>query len=173
VFCSGSYERQQSHFRLPPSPPGEQATSQHQARQSRTGDRTGHGRRRIVKCDAGNVALGVARAAAPYLKEIRGTEVSKLWQRYGDKPRVKVHVATKLYITAGAGSVRVNKEVEERRGMIVLSGDVDHVLRTRTDEIVKVAVPNALGANLISDPPPLRLAPPVRTAVLRSIIVSA
>jgi hypothetical protein len=81
--------------------------------------------------DARNLAPTVARAAVYDSKEIRGTDVSKRWQPYCVEPRAKVYVAPKLHKAASAGSVRVNQELKERCGLIVLSGHLDLILCAR------------------------------------------
>ncbi|SRR6266403_467090 len=53
------------------------------------------------------------------------------WPIRSSAPRAKVFVATKLYKAARTRSIRINKELEERTGLIVLSGHLDHVLRSR------------------------------------------
>ena len=63
------------------------------------------------------------------LKKIRGADVSDGRQRYRSEPGAKVCIAAKLYKTAGARSVRINKELEERTGLVVVPGHADRRLR--------------------------------------------
>jgi hypothetical protein len=60
------------------------------------------------------LAIAVARAAVDDPEEIRGAVISKRWQRYRVKARAKVYARPR--------SVRINQELEERTGLIVLSG---------------------------------------------------
>src|SRR5262249_50321720 len=62
-------------------------------------------------------------------KEIRGTGVSEGRQRYRSEPGAKVCIAAKLYKTARARPVRINKELEERTGLVVMPGHADRILR--------------------------------------------
>jgi hypothetical protein len=63
------------------------------------------------------------------LKKIRGADVSKRGQRYRFETGAEVYVAPKLHKTEWPRSVPINESLDERSGLIALSGDADHILR--------------------------------------------
>ena len=101
------------------------------------------------------MALAVARAAVhdPEKKDVPNPRKVIVL-----KPEPKFALLTKLYQTARPRPVRINQELEERAGLIVLSGHRDHLLRTRHRRERESRSPDVLGSNLISDPSAIALA---------------